>query len=281
MRSTGHPAPGRVTGVVPRTLALLRELGRRPARRRTASELARRTGIPLQTVHRVLTELGHGGLVMQDAVSRTWSLGPLAITLGATAAVQAAWPDWTSGALARIADESTETAILTVRHGAYATHVEIAESSQPLRLLEHPGMVGPLSIGASRRVILAHLPDADQAAVLAAVRADGIPVDETQVLHACAAARRRGYEVSHGEVTAHTVGVSVAIRPPLGDPPLGGPPLGDGPKAAASLTVAGPDHRMDRAAIVAARQHQHREAERLAGAWQAGPKLAGNGDLPD
>jgi DNA-binding IclR family transcriptional regulator len=292
-----------VIGVIPRALALLRELGRPPARRHTASELARRTGIPLQTAHRMLTELGHGGLVIQDTTSRAWSLGPLAITLGAAAAEQVGWPGLASDALTRIARESTETAILTVRHGGYATHVEIVESPQPLRLIEHPGMVGPLTVGASRRVILANLPDAERAAVLADLRADGLPVDELRLGRACAVARARGYEVSRGEVTARTVGVSVAILRPARDGPdaetsrlaasaeestsaetsrLGASAEGStSARAVASLTVAGPDHRMDHPAIVAAGQLLRREADRLSAAWHTGAKLAGNGDQQD
>lgn len=145
-------------GVVPRALALLRMLGSSGTRQVSTSELARRSGIPLQSVHRIMKELAGGGLVVQDQANRHWSLGPFALSLGAAAQQQFSWAGVVHESLIRITAATGETSILTINEGAYGSYLDIVESPQPLRLVEHVGQRLPLTVGASRRVILAYLP---------------------------------------------------------------------------------------------------------------------------
>jgi DNA-binding IclR family transcriptional regulator len=252
-----HRRPGAadtgLTGVIPRALALLRLLSEPEVDHLAATEVARSTGIPLQTVHRLLKELGDGGLVLQDPDSRRWSLGPFAVLMGMAGQRQISWLHLAREVLTTITEATRETTILTLRHGAYGTHYEMVESPQRLRLIEYVGLRLPLTVGASRRVILAQLEGKQRRAVLDRLANDGIATDLQQIEMICEQIRTDGYEVSRGEVTDHTVGVAVPLI-------YEGQPV-------ASTMVAGPDHRMDPKAIVLAVTELQRGTAALQEIW--------------
>lgn len=242
-------------GVAPRALALLRMLSSSETRQLSTSELARRSEIPLQSVHRIMKELADGGLVVQDQANRHWSLGPFALSLGAAAQQQFSWAGVAHESLVRITAATGETSILTVSEGAYGSYLDIVESPHPLRLVEYIGQRLPLTVGASRRVILAHLPHTERLTVLASLRADGVNVDLRQANKQALQTLAQGYAASYGEVTEHTVGVAVALtyrqRP------------------VASLEVAGPQHRMTPESVSSATRVLTEEAQQLTAPGQA------------
>jgi DNA-binding IclR family transcriptional regulator len=225
--------------------------------RHNASDLARATQIPLQTVHRILRDLADGGLVLHDPSTRAWSLGPMALTLGSAAQRHITWTGVARTVLERITTTTRETTILTLREGAYASHTDIVESPQRLRLTEHVGLRLPLTVGASRRAILASLPDSDRATVLTSLAADGVTIEHAATTRQCQEIRKRGYAISRGEVSDHTVGVAVPVF------------RRDG--AEASLLVAGPEHRMSQPVIADAATLLEEQANWLHEIWGDAP----------
>lgn len=222
--------PASTRGVVPRALALLRSLAAGKEVPQSVSNLARATGIPQQTAHRILCDLADGGLVLHDSATRKWSLGPMALTLGTAAQRHVSWIQTACSVLEEITAKTDETTILTLREGAYASHANIVESPQRLRLTEHVGMRRPLTVGASRRAILAFTSVSERDAILGVLAADGVSVDAGRVARQCAEISERGYAVSGSEVSDHTVGIAVPIF--RNDEPV------------ASLLAAGPEYRM-------------------------------------
>lgn len=246
-------------GVVRRAAAVLRTLADADSRGLSASEAARRTGIALQTVHRILGELAEEGLTLQDPVAKTWTLGPELLALGALAARQVNWIERARDVLRAVTVETQETAIMTARTGAYGTIVDLVESPQPLRLTERVGLRLPLSVGASRRAILAALNPTEREAVLGELQADGVPVDRAAVEADCARIAAEGCAVSGGEVTPHTVGVAVPVV-------AAGRPVG-------SIMVAGPVHRMGQDAVARFHGVLARRVPEVAQLWDALPRI--------
>jgi DNA-binding IclR family transcriptional regulator len=227
--SVSHVRSDTPRHLVPRILLILECLGSTVSPL-SASDVARKTAIPIQTTHRILWALAQSGLTNQEHGSRNWTLGPLAIKLGAAAKKQISAIGLARPFLARLAEFTGETVILTLRHESYATYVDIIESRQPLRLIESVGMRLPLTVGSSRRTILAFLDDAERKAVLTDLRKSGLTVDRKAVEADCQTIRRQRYAISVGTVTPHTFGLAVPIM--SGRAPVG------------SITVAGPESRM-------------------------------------
>jgi DNA-binding IclR family transcriptional regulator len=221
---------GAVHGVIRRAAVIIRILSGADRDGMSAAEVARQSHLPLQTGHRLLKELEREGFAVQEPASRLWTLGPEFVVLGDIAQRQVDWVSRVRSVLAEITRESEETTIFTVRSGAYATILELEESPQPLRLIEHKGLRLPLTVGASRRVILAALSAEERVHVLDQLRSDGVGFDQREVERDCLRIAGQGYAVSVGSVTPHTVGVAVPVL--LGRVPVG------------SLTAAGPDSRM-------------------------------------
>jgi DNA-binding IclR family transcriptional regulator len=263
------PPSGSVKGVIPRLVTLLRHLSTADIESSSASELAAATEIPLQTVVRLLGDLREGGLVLQDTRTKRWTLGPLALTMGAAAQRQISWVDLAHQSLQRLTAETKETSILTAREGASGTHVDIAVSPQPLRLTETVGLRRPLTTGGSRRVILAFLNPREREQVLRRLEEDGVVTNRAELERQIATIRENGYAVSRGEVTSRTVGVAVPI-------------MHQG-SAVASIMVAGPDHRMPDSAIEWIASVTMGEAERISTSWGDGSqRLAiGGAETPE
>jgi DNA-binding IclR family transcriptional regulator len=78
-----RPAPA-----VVRAVRLVDLLVSHPTERFTLSELARRTGVGLGSVHAVLTELEDAGYLSRHPIARTYSLGPALVVAGAVALEQ-------------------------------------------------------------------------------------------------------------------------------------------------------------------------------------------------
>lgn len=200
--------PGR--SVVARVSAVLSALITADTQGRSASEIAREAGLAVPTAHRLLTELGQHGLTTRAPGSKRWTLGPMALGLGATAQRQMSLLDLARPFLRHVTEQTRETSVLVVRDGLHATYVDFVEGPQRLTLRERVGMRLPLDIGASRLAILAHLPDAERDAVLDDLRAAGRPVADG-VRESCVRIREQGYAVTYGAVTAGACGVAVPV----------------------------------------------------------------------
>lgn len=246
-----------VHGVVRRAASVLRTLAECDSRGLSAAETARRTGIPLQTAHRILGELAGEGLSLQNPASKTWTLGPELLALGSAAGRQVNWVNRTRDVLRAISAETRETTVLTARTGTCGTIVDLVESPQPLRMAEHVGLRMPLNVGASRLVILAALGAVERAAVLDELAGQGVPIHVAAVESQCAAIAAAGYAVGSGEVTPYTVGVAVPVV-------VGGTCVG-------SMMVGGPVHRMGTGDVSRLSELLTRRVREVSQFWAAQP----------
>ncbi|WP_059011268.1 IclR family transcriptional regulator [Streptomyces specialis] len=198
------------------------------------SELAASSGLPLPTIHRLMRTLVACGYVRQQP-NRRYALGPRLIRLGESAARPLA--TWARPHLARLVEETGETANMALLDGDAVVYVAQVPSRHSMRMFTEVGRrVLPHSTGVGK-VLLAGLPDREVRALL---RRTGMPSATERTittpeafLAELRAVRENGYAVDDNE---QEIGVRcIAVRVP------------DSPTAAA-ISVSGPAGRMTDAA---------------------------------
>ena len=179
------------------------------------SELARALEMPKAVVHRIMKTLCVHGFLAFDERTRRYQLGAGALTVGLAAVRHLDVPVIARPYLERMAAESGETATLSVLRGSQRIYVDQVLSPQEIRLEVVLGRPYPLYAGASSKVVLAALPEAEAREYLGRVRLDRItdrtPTDRRGIEAELAAIRRRGYAATHGERQSGGAGVAAAI----------------------------------------------------------------------
>ncbi len=185
----------------------------------STTEVARETGLPVPTAHRILTALKRLGYVSQDEQTRRFRLGAAALSLGERARTRADLRPAAIGALRRLSEATGETALLTVLSPDRDRSVclERVETSQPLRLSVQPGRQLPLHAGASQKALLAFMPAAEIDALtgqplerLCTATITGRPALRREL----AAIRARGWSSSYEETNVGVWGVAVPVLSP-------------------------------------------------------------------
>lgn len=216
------------------------------------SELAASSGLPLPTIHRLMRTLVACGYVRQQP-NRQYALGPRLIRLGESAARPLS--TWARPHLARLVEETGETANMALLDGDEVVYVAQVPSRHAMRMFTEVGRrVLPHSTGVGK-ALLAQRPDDQVRALLART---GMPAatDKTLTtpdafLAALAGARRQGYAVDDNEQEIGVRCVAVAVP--------------DSPTPAA-ISVSGPAGRVTEAAIGAIVPLLHEVARDLSAA---------------
>jgi len=222
------------------------------------SELARALVLPKATVQRALVTLGEAGWLRPEARDPSgrpgrpggWVVGARCARLAQAAPRAAAIRAAAGPHLQPLRDRTRESVMLFALDGERLALLASEQSPQVVRA--SPGDFGapPLHATAAGRAVLAFLPEARRRALLAG----GLPrftdasITEAGALAAeLAGTRARGYAVSHGEYQPDLAGVAAPILDGASDAQDG--PGGPGDTPIGSLTVFGPTHRFDPAAV--------------------------------
>src|SRR5699024_7446345 len=123
------------------------------------SYLSKTSGIPPSTVHRELTTLMKCRYVQQDKISKEYALGSRLVELGLRARESMDVRSLAHPIMMTLTEKTEETSYLTIRNGYFGVYIEKIESNQNLQLFEPLGATVPLHIGASRKILLAEMPD--------------------------------------------------------------------------------------------------------------------------
>ncbi len=203
----------------------------------TTTEIARTLGLPIPTVHRVLMALRRRGYVSQHDETKRFRLGIAALQLGDRARVAVDLRSVALPALRRLAQETGETALLTVPtpNRDRAICLERVETPQPLRLSVTPGRQLPLHAGASQKALLAFMRDDEIEAVIVAGMerlCDATIIDGESLRRELASIRRRGWASSYEETNVGVWGVAVPVVHARGD-------------VVCAIGVAGPSARLE------------------------------------
>lgn len=216
---TMSTATGREGSVkaVERSIDLLLLLAEAPM---TLTEVGQRTRMSKSTVLRLLTTLGHGGLVVRDPVNKDYRLGPGCLRLGQGFITgKGGFEILGREALRHLWTSTGETIAVHIRLGRQRVCVDEIPSAQALRLVSGVGMAAPVHLGSAGRVLLAFLPPEDVTALMEGVAfgEGGFPVTSMAAFEAeLATVRSRGYALSEGERVPGASAVSVPVHGPDG-----------------------------------------------------------------
>ena len=137
MARTGQPATRQVAAVQ-RAIAVLDELAAARAELGT-NEIARRTGVNVSTISRILATLTSGGLVEHIAVSGRYRLGVGVIRLASAAGERLDIRSLARPHLAELATRTQETATLSVPGGHEAITLDYVQSPLSVRSVAEVG----------------------------------------------------------------------------------------------------------------------------------------------
>ncbi|MFI9719839.1 IclR family transcriptional regulator [Streptomyces sp. NPDC052396] len=194
------------------------------------SELAISSGLPLPTIHRLMRTLVACGYVRQQP-NRRYALGPRLIRLGESSARLLG--TWARPYLARVMEETGETANMALLDGDEVVYVAQVPSRHSVRMFTEVGRrVLPHTTGVGK-ALLAQEPDEEVRAILGRT---GMPAatDKTittpdDFLQALARVRETGYAVDDNE---QEIGVRCFAVP-----------VPDAPTSAA-ISISGPAGRV-------------------------------------
>lgn len=189
--------------VVNRTAALLRAVSADTGTGVSTTELARRTGIPRATAHRLLESLATEGLVERDARSGQWFLGPEIYVLGAASAPRYNITEKAAADVAALARDTGESAFFPCAAAITPSCCSPRTATSICSHVLYEGARFPLGVVSSGMAVLAYLPDAAIHAYLE--RADlqsewgnGFRIDA--VWERIALTRKTGWAVNPGQV---------------------------------------------------------------------------------
>jgi DNA-binding IclR family transcriptional regulator len=232
-----RPAGG--AQVLDRTVALLTALAE-AVDPLAPGDLADRCELPPSTTYRLLADLERHGLVTR-AGRRGTTLGLWVLELARSVEdrLGSELVEPARELMEALAEEHGETAILTAPGGTHAMCLASVESLQhAMRLSYERWRSVPMHLGASGKVLLAHLDPAHAERILAAPPphpAGGPQIADATLRAQIVATRRDGYLVTDGELDEGATAVAAPVLDARGRP-------------VAALSLAGPTTRM-RAAL--------------------------------
>ncbi|MFI9077248.1 MULTISPECIES: IclR family transcriptional regulator [Streptomyces] len=198
------------------------------------SELSSSSGLPLPTIHRLMRTLVACGYVRQQP-NRRYALGPRLIRLGESASRLLG--TWARPFLARLVEETGETANMALLDGDEIVYVAQVPSRHAVRMFTEVGRrVLPHSTGVGKALLAHHSPEE----VRALLGRTGMPAatektitDPDRFLDALADVRRLGYAVDDNE---QEIGVRCLAVPVPNSP------------TSAAISISGPTGRVSEAA---------------------------------
>jgi IclR family acetate operon transcriptional repressor len=199
------------------------------------TSLARTSGLPVSSIHRLVRSLAARGYVRQMP-SRRYALGPRLIHLGEVAS--RALGTLARPHLARLVDAVGETANLALLDGDRVVYAAQVPSRHSMRMFTEVGRRVPVHCTGVGKALLAGLPENDVRQLLARV---GMPAqtphtltDAEALVAQLAQIRAAGFAVDDGEQEAGVRCVAVPVP--------GGAPF-------AAISVSGPGGRLTADAV--------------------------------
>lgn len=211
------------TQVVSRVATLLRIVARTGESGISLPGIVRASGLTRPTAHRLLAALAAEGLLDASEETGRWHLGPELYVMGTVAAGRFAIEDLARPSLRRLAEETGESAFLSIRRGNETVCLVREEGSFPIRsFVLHEGVRFPLGVASAGLVIMAYLPEDEVEALFAD---DGDRESRFGPEHApgrlrerLEATRRTGYAVNPGLIVEGSFGMGAAVFDPQGRP---------------------------------------------------------------
>ncbi|UDK95770.1 IclR family transcriptional regulator [Lysinibacillus sphaericus] len=173
------------------------------------SELSTKCDLPLSTLHRILKAMIAQGMIEQDTQTKHYRLGTIWMELGLQVYDTMDYISKIRPDLERLAREVEESVYLSKPAGLDTIIIErIDSAANPIRIYDQLGIRIPMHIGAANKALLASLPTVEAKEIMQQL----VPIDEMADLEAqLEQIRLQGFAISHGERTAGTSSVAVAV----------------------------------------------------------------------
>jgi DNA-binding IclR family transcriptional regulator len=201
---------------VRRALRLLQAFDRFHTRR-SVGELAQATGLHKSIVTRLMATMAQEGYVLQDPLTRRYMIGPMLFSAGSLYEPAAMYHEVAEPILNQLAARCNYTCGVGVPIGAEVIIVTVAEPP-PANGIHVSMVVGnrrPIYIGATGKVILAGMTDAQVHAILGSDRlpawTPNTPATVDRLLDELVEIRRRGYATNREEATLGSGGVAAPV----------------------------------------------------------------------
>lgn len=195
------------------------------------TDIARSAGLSPSTTHRLLSALCDEGFLTQDASTQRYRLGTSVLVLGQRAAEQAGF-ERARPVLSALAEETGESASLSVRSGRLVLVVMLVPSRHPLRFDHGVGSTIAIHASAMGKVMLAFdlegtIPEGpfERFTPRTTTSAKQLAAELTEI-------RRRGWAVNDAERYDGVTGVAAPV-------------LGSDGVATAAIGVQGPTARIE------------------------------------
>ena len=207
-------------GSLKRGVAFLKLLATGGARGCPLSELAEKSGVPHPSAHRILKQLIAERLVVHDAQTHRYRLGPLAFELGLAGSMLHDIRDLCEPAMAALSRETEDTAYLVVRSGFEAVCLHRLEGDFPIRtLVLQVGSRRPLGVGAGGLAVLAAIAPEEREAIIERV-APALPafgkLTDAGLRLACEETARAGVAVIQNRVSLGVTAVGAHFCDSMG-----------------------------------------------------------------
>jgi len=201
----------------------------------SVSKLSKTTDLPPSTIHRILRVLLKHKYVYQDRNTKKYRLGSRFVELGLQTRDSLNIREIALPVMENLTKDTNETSYLTIQNNFYGIYIEKVETNQSLKLYEPLGDVIPLHAGASRKVILAHMPEnyVDQMhnKGLLIFRTKKTVTDSRALKKQLLEIRKKGVAITKGENYDDAIGIAAVFKDSEGY--IGG-----------SISIAGPVSRI-------------------------------------
>lgn len=170
----------------------------------TAGELLKRVDLSRPTLYRLLRTLEHSGFIVSSGDPQRFELGPSVAHLAHVWSSSLDIATLAQPMLRRLWDQTGETVALLVHQGKSRICVAELPSAQPLSFRRGLGYREDVTLGASGRVILAHVPEPESY-----LNKGGKTVDVPSYIDSLRQIREQGYAISRDELIQGAVAVAV------------------------------------------------------------------------
>ncbi len=179
------------------------------------SDLSKQCELPLSTMHRLLKAMIKQGMVEQDERTKCYRLGTIWLEYGLQVYDSMDYVNKIRPELERLGHEVDESVYLSRPAGSEAIILERIDSkNNTIRIYDQLGLRIPMHIGAANKAMLANMPSAKSTAILKKL----LPKEQlTAIDMTLKQIKKQGYATSHGERTAGTSSVAVAVMDGFGE----------------------------------------------------------------
>lgn len=176
-------------------------------------DIARELNMSHTIVHRILKTFEEEGYIFQNPDTNKYELGIKFIQLSNIVEEHLKISDLIHPIMKSIAVETGESVVLTVIDNEEGLFVKIVESERQVRFAESVGKRSPLYIGASHKVILAHLPDEIQEKIINQGILNQAPQIESKeiLLERLEFIRKQGWLYTAGETINDVAAISIPV----------------------------------------------------------------------